>query len=196
MVVKKIHLILLIISCISFNTLKTNVRYTVLHTSVTHSRLNWTVLLRWCHVPYTRRYDWRCTTHATTANSKKHQTVFNDLSTRCQAYMTWRRSYPTPTSYSLYYHIYYKGKVYLRYHDLQNYRPDFFKIHIFEKLMIRHWCQSPLFSLIPAQKNLLTKKPNAKNWHCCLYQKSWEVHKMLASLGLWWRQHMIVRGLN
>jgi hypothetical protein len=46
------------------------------------------------------------------------------------------------------------------------------EIVIFRKMMICHWLQSPLFLVIPSQKQILTKKPaQVKNWQCCLNRK-------------------------
>jgi len=45
-------------------TNKRNVRYTILHRSVTDNRLKWTVWLRWYSAPYARRLDRLCVSHA------------------------------------------------------------------------------------------------------------------------------------
>jgi hypothetical protein len=50
------------------------------------------------------------------------------------------------------------GKVCWRHHDLLNYQTDLFKTEVFRKCMIRHWWQTPLFSLIPSQKLIFNKK--------------------------------------
>jgi len=44
----------------------------------------------------------------------------------------------------------------LRHRDLRNYRVDLFEKYIFRKLMVRHWCRSPLFLLSPKKAMFLT----------------------------------------
>jgi len=70
-----------------------------------------------------------------------------------------------------------------------NYRTDLFKIDTFRKIMIHHWWQPPILSLIPSKKLFFNQKKVMLQTDSAASIRSHGKYMKYASLDLWWWQH-------
>jgi len=73
----------------------------------------------------------------------------------CLTFVCW--NFIQPTILTIICNLHFYGKFCSRYHYLLNFRTDLFKVGIFKKFMIRHWCQCSFLNS-HTQKNCFSPK--------------------------------------